>query len=41
MNESHKPAHKSEKYRIYSNRGEIKEADNVSRVYLRGRMYPG
>ena len=31
-----------EKFRIYSNRGEIREtSDGLQRIFLRGRMYPG
>ena len=39
---AHKPNLKNEKYRIYNQRGEIKEtSDGLQRIFLRGRMYPG
>ena len=39
---AHKPSLESEKYRIYSNRGEIREtSDGVQKLFLRARMYPG
>lgn len=38
----HKPNFDAERFRIYNNRGEIRETDDgVQRVFLRGRMYPG
>ena len=39
---AHKPDVNEEKFRIYNEKGEIREtSDGVSRVFLRGRMYPG
>ena len=41
-NPLHKPSIDAERFRIYNNRGEIRETDDgVQRVFLRGRMYPG
>ena len=38
----HTPSVDAERFRIYNNRGEIRETDDgVQRVFLRGRMYPG
>jgi serine/threonine protein phosphatase PrpC len=39
---SHSPELPAEKYRIYDNRGEIRETnDGKQRIFLRARMYPG
>ena len=39
---AHSPEIPSEKYRIYDNRGEIRETnDGKQRIFLRARMYPG
>lgn len=41
-NVMHKPDLKSEAYRIYDKRGEVRQTnDNEQRVFLRSRMYPG
>lgn len=38
----HQPSVDAERFRIYNDRGEIRETDDgVQRVFLRGRMYPG
>ena len=37
----HVPSQPQEKFRIYNNRGEIRESSNVPRIFLRARMYPG
>ena len=40
--DAHKPDVPAEMYRIYDNRGEIREtADGKHRIFLRARMYPG
>ena len=38
----HHPSLEKEKFRIYNNRGEIREtSDGLQRIFLRARMYPG
>ena len=39
---THKPDNDEEKFRIYNEKGEIREtSDGLARVFLRARMYPG
>jgi serine/threonine protein phosphatase PrpC len=40
--DAHKPDVPAEMFRIYDNRGEIREtADGKHRIFIRARMYPG
>jgi hypothetical protein len=41
-NKLHLPDEVNEMYRIYDNRGEVRQTeDGMKRVFLRARMYPG